>query len=160
MSFVEVLAPLVNALAEYERASQQMIMTSEHRQRIEDKARNLAAQVQTALPMITELFAQSDTIIRRHNDTTSKALRERDKLVDRVEAAENTLRLWQKTREHLPAVGIWCDEKDCTSAVGIVGVRAVSLDQIGEPLSVIAAAAGWVMIDGKQLCPKCKEKQT
>jgi hypothetical protein len=154
---IERLVAEINALRPRHVTS--VIETGEQRQQ---RARALEAINELVDPLIAEY----DALVATERTRADRLVHMRDRAQEEAATARGgaelalaELRLVQQTRDLLPAVGLVCDGPGCLSAVGVVGVRAVSSDAMTGPCLEIAAAAGWRMgVDGGHLCPVCVTK--
>jgi hypothetical protein len=161
----DVITAVQVALNQVHHLNRGMISTSEHRQRRELAASQLADTVDAALPIIrssTQNHVPFDaaTVIADKHAQLSKALKERDDLQTSNEAMKATISLYEKTRQHLPIVGVVCDGPGpCSSAVGVVGIRALDSDVVADQCLAIAVESGWIVVHEngtqRQFCPRC-----
>jgi hypothetical protein len=113
-------------------------------------------EIASAIGTLEDKAASQELKIKELQIQLSQAFRERDTAQDQRDAATATVKLWQKTRDILPVIGVMCDQDFCTSAVGIVGIKAIAVSKLVSPASEIALATGWRFDpDGRSYCPRC-----
>lgn len=152
----EELEKLSAAVATLKALNGTHIMTSEHRQKREEASFRVVDAIDPAIASMHEEI----TDLRKK---VGALIHERDRALERADAAKATVDLWNKTGGHLPVVGLTCDTESCASAIGIVGVKAIDLSKVDDAMLAIATAARWSHETSeksdefgfKHYCPSC-----
>ena len=100
-----------------------------------------------------------------------RLIHERDAALERAEQSDAAKRLWVRTHGFMPVVGVTCDGAGCAEAIGVVGVKMVDIDTIGEACEDLAGKIGWQsttdlveprhdhedgdLLATKHYCPRC-----